>query len=117
TGWWYEPDAGNGVGYFLAVNTQAQANGAVAHVGYLSVLGYDAQRQPVWQAAQATLGADLGFSGTLMQYAGGMPFGGASAATASASQIGQVRMTFTGTDRARIALPDGRVATLERFRF
>ncbi len=117
TGWWYEPDAGNGVGYFLAVNTQAQANGAVAHVGYLSVLGYDARRQPVWQVAQATLGADLGFSGTLMQYAGGMPFGGASAATASASQIGQVRMTFTGTDRARIALPDGRVATLERFRF
>ncbi|MFT2520705.1 hypothetical protein ACMWQB_31385, partial [Escherichia coli] len=58
-GWWYEPGAANDVGYFLAFNTQAQANGAIAHVGYLSVLGYDAQRQPAWQTAQATLGTDL----------------------------------------------------------
>ncbi len=116
-GWWYEPDAANDVGYFLAFNTQAQTNGATAHVGYLAVLGYDASRQPVWQTAQATLAADLSFSATLTQYAGGMPFGGGNQASPAAIPAGQVRIVFTANDRARIALPDGRIVSLERFRF
>ena len=117
-GWWYEPGAENNVGYFLDIDTQPQADGSVAQIGYLSILGQDAAGRPVWQSAQATLTADLGFSGTLMQYAGGAPFGAATAAMpASASIVGPVRMTFDTTEAARITLPGGRVAALSRFRF
>jgi hypothetical protein len=117
-GWWYEAAAGNQVGYFLDIDSQPQADGSVAQIGYLSVLAYDAAGRPVWQSAQATLGADLGFSGTLMQYAGGAPFGASTpAAPASAAIVGPVRLTFDGTDAARITLPDGRTASLSRYRF
>lgn len=117
-GWWYEPDAGNGVGYFLSIDSQPQADGSIAQVGYLAVLGYDASGAQVWQSAQATLAADQSFSGTLMQYAGGLPFGAETAgASPSATAVGPVRMTFAGTDRARVTLPDGRSADLARFRF
>jgi uncharacterized delta-60 repeat protein len=117
-GWWYEAGAGNNVGYFLAIDSQPQADGSVAQIGYLSVLAYDAAGRPVWQSAQATLGADLGFSGMLMQYAGGAPFGTtAAAAPASAAIVGPVRLTFDGSEAARITLPDGRTASLSRFRF
>ncbi|MGL1102595.1 hypothetical protein ACSTLM_00105, partial [Vibrio parahaemolyticus] len=84
----------------------------------LSVLAYDAAGRQVWQSAQATLGADLSFSGTLMQYAGGAPFGAtATALPASAATVGPVRLTFDGTEAARITLPNGRTASLSRFRF
>jgi len=117
-GWWYEAGAGNNVGYFLAIDTQPQPDGSVAHIGYLSVLAYDAAGRPAWQSAQAALGDDLSFSGILMQYAGGAPFGAATAAIpASASIVGPVRLSFDGTEKCRIALPDGRIATLSRFRF
>jgi len=117
-GWWYEAGAGNGVGYFLDTDSQPQADGSIAQIGYLSVLGYDATGARVWQSSQATLAADLSFSGTLMQYAGGAPFGATTGASQpSSSAIGPVRMTFDGTDRARITLPGGRNADLVRFRF
>ncbi len=117
-GWWYEAGAGNNVGYFLAIDSQPQADGSVAQIGYLSVLAYDTAGRPVWQSAQAALGADLGFSGMLMQYAGGAPFGAtAAAAPASAAIVGPVRLTFDGSEAARITLPDGRTASLARFRF
>lgn len=117
-GWWYEPEAGNGIGYFLDIDTQPQPDGSVAQVGYLAVLGYDAAGRQVWQTAQATLAADLSLSGTLVHYAGGAPFGAVAAALpASGSVVGPVRMTFEGTDRALIRLPDGRTAGLARFRF
>ncbi len=117
-GWWHEPAAGDGVGYFLEIDTQPQPDGSVAQVGYLAVLAYDPTGRQVWQTAQAVLGADLSFTGTLTQYAGGAPFGAAAAtSTASGTPVGQVRMTFDGTDRARISLPSGRSADLVRFRF
>ncbi|MGQ3028242.1 MAG: InlB B-repeat-containing protein, partial [Ferrovibrionaceae bacterium] len=117
-GWWYEAGAGNNVGYFLAIDSQPQADGSVAQIGYLSVLAYDTAGRPVWQSAQATLGADLGFSGTLKQNAGGAPVGAtAAAAPASAAIVGPVRLTFDGSEAARITLPDGRTASLARFRF
>ncbi len=117
-GWWYEAGAGNDVGYFLDIDTQPQADGSVAQIGYLSMLGYDAAGRPVWQSAQAPVTPELGFSGTLMQYAGGAPFGATTAAApASASIVGPVRMTFDGTEAARITLPNGRVAVVSRFRF
>ncbi len=116
-GWWYEAGAGNNVGYFLAIATQPQPDGSAAQVGYLSVLAYDAAGRPVWQSAQATLGDDFSFSGILMQYAGGAPFGATAAAMpASAAIVGPVRMAFDGTENSRITLPDGRVAALTRFR-
>ncbi len=117
-GWWYDAGAGDNVGYFLDIDTQPRTDGSVAQIAYLTVLGYDAAGRAVWQVAQAALGPDLGFSGTLTQYAGGAPFGIASPAIpASGSMIGPVRMAFDGTDRARISLPDGRIAQLSRFRF
>lgn len=117
-GWWYEPEAGNGIGYFLAIDSQPQADGSIAQVAYLAVLAYDASGAQVWQSSLATLAADQSFSGTLIQYAGGLPFRAATAGTSrSATAVGPVRMTFDGTDRARITLPDGRSANLVRFRF
>jgi len=116
SGWWYDPAAYDNVGYFLGISTQPQADGGVAHIGYLAVLAYDPSGRQVWQTAQATLAADLSFTGTLTQYAGGAPFGSAVAATAtSGTAVGQVRMTFDGTDRARITLPSGGSTTLPRF--
>ncbi len=118
TGWWYDPAARDGIGYFLGISTQPQADGSVAQIGYLAVLAYDATGRQVWQTAQATLAADLSFTGTLTQYAGGAPFGAATATTtASGTAVGQVRLTFDGTDRARITLPTGRSTVLTRFRF
>jgi hypothetical protein len=118
-GWWYESGAaGSANGYFLAVHSQPGANGTVQQTAYLSILTFDSAGRPVWYAAQAVLGADLGFSGMLYQYQGGPTIGaGAPAGTASASPIGQVRMTFSGTDRAAISLPNGRVADITRYRF
>lgn len=72
TGWWYEPEAVNGVGYFLAIDSQPQADGSIAQVAYLAVLAYDASGARVWQSSLATLAADQSFSGTLIQYAGGL---------------------------------------------
>ena len=117
-GWWYEAAAGNQVGYFLDIDSQPQPDGSVAQIGYLSVLAYDAAGRHVWQSAQAPLGSDFSLSGTLLQYAGGAPFGVTTAAMpASASIVGPVRMSFDGTEAARVTLPDGRVANLSRFRF
>jgi len=117
-GWWYDPAANDGVGYFLEIDTQPQPDGSVAQVGYLAVLAYDPSGRQVWQTAQAVLAADLSFTGTLTQYTGGAPFGSATATTtASGTPVGQVRLTFDGTDRARITLPTGRSAALTRFRF
>lgn len=82
---------------------------------------YDPTGRQVWQTAQAVLGADLSFTGTLIQYAGGAPFGATTTTTttttASGTPVGQVRLTFDGTERARITLPTGRSAALTRFRF
>lgn len=108
-GWWYEPATGDSAnGYFLAIATQPQPDGSVAQIGYLSVLSFDAAGRAVWYAAQARLAADLAFAGTLHQYAGG---------TGGATAIGQVRLIFDGTDRASINLPNGRTATITRWRF
>lgn len=108
-GWWYEPAAdGSANGYFLAIATQPQPDGSVAQIGYLSVLSFDAAGRAVWYAAQARLGADLAFAATLHEYAAGG--GGATA-------IGQVRLLFDGTARASINLPNGRTATIVRWRF
>ncbi len=106
-GWWIEEGSTGGNGYFIAVDTQAQADGSVRHVAYVSVLTFEVSGRPVWYSAQATLGADLGFSGLLMQY------GTASGAAA----VGQLRIAFTGNDTARINLPNGRTAGIGRFRF
>ncbi len=108
-GWWYEPAAGNSAnGYFLAIATQPQRDGSVAQIGYFSVLSFDATGRAVWYAAQARLGADLAFAGTLHQYAGG---------GSDAAAIGQVRIVFDGTDRASVNLPNGRTAMITRWRF
>ena len=118
TGWWYEPGASNGIGYFFAIDTQAQADGSVTQIGYLSMLAYDSAGRQVWQTAQAPVSAGLGFNGMLTQYVGGAPFGVTTpAGTPSASAVGPVWLVFDGTDRGRITLPDGRVAALQRFRF
>jgi len=107
-GWWYEPAAGNsGNGYFLAVNTQVSATGAIAQVAYLSILTFDAQGKAVWYAAQGPLSPNL--SATLYQYTGGAVVGGTAA--------GQVRLTFDGSERAVLSLPNGRNASLTRWRF
>jgi len=107
-GWWYEPASGNsGNGYFLAVNTQVAASGAVQQVAYLSILTFDAQGRAVWYAAQGALGP--GLSATLYQYSGG--------ASVSGTAVGQVRLGFDGTDRATLNLPNGRSASLIRWRF
>ncbi|MFX5854746.1 hypothetical protein ABTE41_19530, partial [Acinetobacter baumannii] len=67
---------------------------------------------------QATLSADLVFAGTLYRYEGGPPFGATVAGgSASAIAAGQVRLTFSGTDQATLSLPNGRKATLSRYRF
>ncbi len=118
-GWWYEPDAdGSANGYFLAIHSQAGTDGAVAQVAYLSVLTFDIAGRPVWLAAQAALTSELGFSGTLYQYQGGAPLGAAApTGSPTANAIGQVRLNFAGSDRATISLPNGRTATLRRFRF
>ncbi len=117
-GWWYEAAAGNNVGYFLDIDSQPQADGSVAQIGYLSMLAYDAAGRHVWQSVQAPLGSDFSLSGTLLQYAGGAPFGVTAAAMpASASIVGPVRISFDGTEAARITLPDGRTASLSRYRF
>jgi len=107
-GWWYEPASGNsGNGYFLAVNSQVGPSGAVQQVAYLSILTFDAQGRAVWYAAQGALGP--GLSATLYQYSGG--------ASVSGTAVGQVRLGFDGTDRATLNLPNGRSASLIRWRF
>lgn len=107
-GWWYEAAAGNsGNGYFLAVNTQTMASGSTAQVAYLSILTFDTQGRAVWYAAQGALSP--GLSATLYQYSGG--------AVVSGAAVGQVRLTFDGTDRATLNLPNGRSASLTRWRF
>ncbi|MGQ3030938.1 MAG: hypothetical protein ACT60Q_21590, partial [Ferrovibrionaceae bacterium] len=113
------PDAGGSAnGYFLAVHSQPGTNGTVQQTAYLSILTFDTGGRPVWYAAQAVLGADLSFSGTLYQYQGGPAIGATTAAgNAAASPIGQVRMTFSGSDRASVSLPNGRVAAITRYRF
>ncbi len=118
-GWWYEPDAaGSANGYFLAIHTQAGADGAIVQAAYLAILTFDAAGRPVWLAAQAALTPELGFTGTLYQYQGGAPLGAtAPAGSPTADAMGQVRLNFAGSDRATISLPNGRTATLRRFRF
>lgn len=119
TGWWHEPAADGGAnGYFLAIDTQAQTDGSSAHVAYLAIMSFDTGGRPTWYAAQATLSTDLAFAGTLYRYEGGPTFGTAgSGGGATASTVGQVRLTFSGTDRATVNLPNGRTATLKRYRF
>ncbi len=107
-GWWYEPASGNsGNGYFLGINTQVTASGAVQQVAYLSILTFDGQGRAVWYAAQGALGP--GLSATLYQYSGG--------ASVSGTAVGQVRLSFDGSDRAILNLPNGRTAGLTRWRF
>ncbi len=106
-GWWMETGSTGGNGYFIQVDTQPQADGSVRQIAYVSVLTFDLSGQPVWYSSQASLGADLGFSGTLMQY--GAPTGVAA--------VGQLRIAFTGNDTAQVNLPNGRTASISRFRF
>ncbi len=107
-GWWYEPAAeGSGNGYFLAINTQVAVTGAISQVAYLSILTFDTQGRAVWYAAQGALAP--GLSTTLYRYTGGT--------TVDGSAAGQVRLTFEGTDRAALTLPNGRTASLARWRF
>ncbi len=116
-GWWYEPGMDGGNGYFIAVQTQPQADGSVRQMAYVSVLTFDGTGRPVWYVAQAALAADFGFSGTLMQYAGGAPLGHVQGGAGDASPVGQLRIVFDGSDRARVSLPNGRVAAIVRHRF
>ncbi len=103
-GWWYEPASGNsGNGYFLGVNTQTTADGAVQQMVYLSIMTFDAQGRAVWYAAQGPL--TPGLSAMLHQYG------------SDAAAIGEVRLTFDGSDRAVLNLPNGRTASLVRWRF
>jgi len=106
-GWWMETGSTGGNGYFIAVDTQPQADGSVRQIAYVSILTFDLSGRPVWYSSQAALGSDLGFAGTLMQY--GAPSG--------VSAIGQLRIAFTGSDTALINLPNGRTAAIGRFRF
>jgi len=107
-GWGYEPASGNsGNGYFLAVNTQVSATGGITQVAYLSILTFDTQGRAVWYAAQGAL--TPGLSTTLYQYTGG--------SSVSGTAVGQVRLTFDGTDRATLNLPNNRTASLTRWRF
>ncbi len=108
-GWWSEAGATGGNGYFLAIDTQTAADGTIAQVAYVSVLTFDTTGRAVWYASQATLAADLSFSGTLNLYTGG--------AAGNVSAVGPLRLTFQGTERATMTLPNGRVASLQRFRF
>jgi uncharacterized delta-60 repeat protein len=118
-GWWYEPARGsdrNGV--FLAFDTQIGSNGTVSQTAHLSLLTYDADGTPVWYAAEGGLGADLSLEGTMMRYAGGATIGTTGgAATPSSVAIGTFRLAFAAGDQATLRLPDGRTATLARWRF
>jgi len=85
---------------------------------HLSLLSYDANGSPVWYAAEGVLGRDGSLEATLYRYASGAPVGQAvGSLTPSSVAVGTVRLSFAGTDRASLRLPDGRTATLGRFRF
>lgn len=118
-GWWYEPArASDGNGIFLAFDTQVGSNGTVSQTAHLSLLTYEADGTPVWYAAEGALGADLSLEGTMMRYAGGAAIGttGGSVAPSSVG-IGTFRLAFGAGDQATLRLPDGRTATLARYRF
>lgn len=108
-GWWAEVGGTGGNGYFLDIDTQAAADGSVIQVGYVSILTFDAAGRAVWYSSQATLAADMSFSGTLNAYTGGT--------SGNVSPVGSLRLTFQGTERATATLPNGRVASLQRHRF
>jgi hypothetical protein len=116
-GWWMETGSAGGNGFFIAVDSQPQADGSVKQMAYVSVLTFDVSGQPVWYSAQGPLGSDLGFSATLLQYVGGAPLGQVQAGAAGASPVGQLRIAFTGNDTAQANLPNGRTINLSRFRF
>ncbi|MGQ3072311.1 MAG: InlB B-repeat-containing protein [Ferrovibrionaceae bacterium] len=118
-GWWYEPARGSDKnGVFLAFDTQIGSNGTVSQTAHLSLLTYDADGTPVWYAAEGVLGADLSLEGTMMRYAGGATIGTTGgAATPSSVAIGTFRLAFAAGDQATLRLPDGRTATLARWRF
>ncbi len=116
-GWWIETGSTGGNGYFVAVDTQPQPDGSVKQMAYVTVLTFDGAGRPAWYVAQAALGADLGFSGTLLQYAGGAQLGQVQAGTAGSAPVGPLRITFTGNETGRINLPNGRTADISRFRF
>lgn len=118
-GWWYEPARGsdrNGV--FLAFDTQVGSNGTVSQTAHLSLLTYEGDGTLVWYAAEGVLAADLSLEGTMMRYAGGATIGTTGgAATPSSVAIGTFRLAFPAGDQATLRLPDGRTATLARWRF
>ncbi len=118
-GWWYEPGkASENNGVFLAFDTQTAANGAISQTAHLTLLTYDAAGVPVWYAAEGVLGSDLSLEGSLMRYAGGAAIGTTGGSVAPSSiPIGTFRLAFTAGDRAALRLPDGRTASLVRFRF
>jgi len=118
-GWWWEAaDAAGANGVFLQFGTQNGSNGALNQAAHLSLLSYDANGSPVWYAAEGVLGRDGSLEATLYRYAGGAPVGQAvGSLTPSSVAVGTVRLSFAGTDRASLRLPDGRTATLGRFRF
>ncbi len=118
-GWWYEPaNTAAATGVFLQFGTQTGTNGTINQTAHLSLLSYDANGHPVWYAAEGVLGRDLSLEGTLYRYAGGAPLGQATGGLSpSATPVGTVRVTFPANDHAMLRLPDGRTATLGRFRF
>ncbi len=118
-GWWWDAtNAAGANGVFMQFGTQNGANGTLNQTAHLSLLSYDADGAAVWYAAEGVLGQDRSLEATLYRYAGGAPVGQAvGSLTPSSVPVGTARLIFAGTDQATLRLPDGRTATLGRFRF
>ncbi len=103
---------------FIDVDTQVGTNGASVQAAHVTLFGYDAAGNAQWYAAEGTLAADRTFAGQLYLYGGGSSWVDAGGSYwPSAMPVGTLRLAFQGSDRAQVQLPDGRVATIGRWRF
>ncbi len=103
---------------FIDVDTQVGANGASVQAAHVTLFGYDAAGNAQWYAAEGRIAADRSFTGQLYLYGGGSSWVDAGGSYwPSATAVGTLRLAFEGTDRAQLQLPDGRVATIGRWRF
>lgn len=113
--------AGNAPGVtslFIDTDTQSATDGSAVQSAHVTLFGYDASGNPQWYAAEGTIGSDQTFAGTLYLYAGGAALGQSTGSNLpSATALGTLRLSFTATDRATAQLPDGRTASVSRWRF
>ena len=92
SGWWWNP-AESGSGYSIEV----QGNN-LFFVGFM----YDGAGHPVWYYSAGPMTAVTGYSGPLLQFAGGQTLNGTYHAPSSPATVGSLAIAFTAPDAATL---------------